>query len=191
MTESQIRWYAANKGSPEFKAARLAAVKRHAEKHPERVAATAKLSRLRRQESETEADRLHASAAAAARHALRMRDPAYRERRRLQSAAERRRVAADPLRRERARLRAQSRQAGRDKRVVKHKPEGHLPCLPGAHVPNSVFALGGMGGNPPCKRSEADPALSRLQPSGGGRGYAPSPSANDAPCLDKQIGVNQ
>lgn len=58
-------------------------------------------------------------------------------------------------------------------------------------VRSGVIWTGGMGGNPPCKRSEADPALSSEHTASASRGCNPSPTVNDTSCLDKQIGVNQ
>lgn len=145
MTPSQ-RYYAANKDKPEFKARRLEAVNRYTERNAAKVAAAAKVRALDRQAAETPVDVAKRAAKVAARHAERMHDPAYREARRLQSQAERRRVDADPKRAARRSQREAEWRASRPLGVV-------LPVTPTrqaqqvdaralvAAVPNSVFGL--------------------------------------------------
>ena len=54
-----------------------------------------------------------------------------------------------------------------------------------------VIRSGGMGEHPPCKRSEAAPALSCMHTVLVGRGCTSSATRNDTPRLDKQIEVSQ
>ena len=54
-----------------------------------------------------------------------------------------------------------------------------------------VVRFGGMGGSPPCKRSEADPALSSPRTFCTGRGPNSQSIANVSSCLEKQIGAIQ
>jgi hypothetical protein len=141
-TEAQRRWRESKKSDPAYKAKARAASKRYAQAHPEKVAARAKARRLAAPPL-SDAQRLELSAKVAARHAERMKDPVYREKRRLASQVERRRVAADPRRAARARELATARRMAKPAkqaapaRVTDSRTAAQLV----AAAPNSVFAL--------------------------------------------------
>lgn len=155
MTESQRRYYLANKDTPEYKARRRAAVKRYTQRNRAKVAAAQKEQRIRREEALTPHQVAVLSAKAAARHAERMKDPAYREKQRLQSQAHRRAVAADPVRAARAaavaKARVQAKRASTSTRSPAPTIDRRTVAQVVASSPNSVFALASVALKPAAK----------------------------------------
>ncbi len=158
MTDAQRRWYEANRHTPEYQARLLAAQKRYYERNKAKVAASQKQQRIRREGAMTPADVAALSAKRAARHAERMKDPVYREKKRLQSQAERRRVAADPVRAAQRNKRAAERHALSESKAKPARNAQVDALALVAAVPNSVFGLAAVASGAGAKRRDGGSA---------------------------------